>query len=77
MTAVKSGLDQPLRARGTELEETNWVVLLQFISSVCIKKALGKVIWDVLFHLKGVHEEVNVFNDVVISIFAIYYEWFW
>ena len=39
-------------------------------SSVCIKKALGRVNWDALFHLTNVHEQVNVFNNVVINIFS-------
>ena len=39
-------------------------------NSVSIKKALRTVNWDVLFHLKSVHEQVNVFNDVVINIFS-------
>ena len=38
-------------------------------NSFCIKKALWTVNWDVLFHLKSVHEQVNVFNDVV-NIFS-------
>ena len=37
-------------------------------SSVCIKKVLRTVNWDVLFHLKRVHEQANVFN-VIINIF--------
>ena len=39
-------------------------------NNVCIKKALWTVNWDVSFHLKCVHEQVNVFNDVVINIFS-------
>ena len=38
-------------------------------NSVCIKETLRTVNWDALFHLKSVHEQVNVF-DVVINIFS-------
>ena len=34
-------------------------------NSVCINKALRAANWDVLVHLKSVHERVNVFNDVI------------
>ena len=40
------------------------------VNSVCKKRQLRIVNWDVMFHLKRVHEQVNVFNDVVINIFA-------
>ena len=39
------------------------------VNSVCIKETLRTVNWDALFHLKSVHEQVNVF-DVVINIFS-------
>ena len=42
----------------------------QKASSVCIKKALRRVNWDALLHLKSVHEQVNVFSDVVINILS-------
>ena len=32
-------------------------------NSVCIKEPLRTVNWDALFHLKSVHEQVNVFNN--------------
>ena len=38
------------------------------VNSICIKKALQTVInWDVLFHLRSIHEQVNVFNYVDIN----------
>ena len=37
-------------------------------NSVCIKKALATVNWDVLFHLKSVNEQVNVL--MMLSIFS-------
>ena len=39
-------------------------------TSVCIKKALWTFNWNVLLHLKSVHEQVNVFHGVIINIFA-------
>ena len=39
-------------------------------NSVCINEALQTANWGALFHLKSVHEQVNVFNDVVINIFS-------
>ena len=33
-------------------------------NSVCIKKTLQTVNCDDLFHLKSIHDQVNVFNDV-------------
>ena len=38
-------------------------------NSVCIKELLQTVNWDALYHLKSVHEQVNVFN-VAINIFS-------
>ena len=35
-----------------------------------MKETLRTVNWDALFHLKTVHEQVNVFNDVAINIFS-------
>ena len=40
------------------------------VNNVCMKEALRTVNWDALFHFKNVHEQVNVFNDVVINIFS-------
>ena len=34
-------------------------------SSVCIKKVLGTANWYLLFHLKSVHEQANVFNVII------------
>ena len=34
------------------------------------KKPLRIVNYNVLFHLKSIHEQVNFFNDVVINIFS-------
>ena len=39
-------------------------------NNVCIKEALRTVNWDALFHLKSVHVQVNVFNNVIINIFS-------
>ena len=47
-----------------------WFEIIKKASSIFINKTLQKVIWDVLLHLKSVHEQVNVFNDAVINIFS-------